>query len=77
MSKTAKTVKKSADALTKAEARTELEALAAEIARHDELYHAKMRLKFRTPRMTPWLHATGRSKRASLIWCARTVHPGA
>ena len=43
MSKTAKTIKKPADALTltKAEARAELETLAAEIARHDELYHAK------------------------------------
>ncbi len=40
MSKTAKT-RKPAEALTTTEARAELEALAAEIARHDELYHAK------------------------------------
>ncbi|MFM9845715.1 MAG: NAD-dependent DNA ligase LigA [Hyphomicrobiaceae bacterium] len=40
MSKTAK-IKKPVESLTKAEARFELEALAAEIARHDELYHAK------------------------------------
>ncbi len=38
-----KTVKavKPLETLTKAEARSELEALAADIARHDELYHAK------------------------------------
>ena len=40
MTKTAKT-KKPVESLTKAEARAELGALAAEIARHDELYHAK------------------------------------
>ena len=40
MSKTVKT-RKPVEALTKAEARSELEALAADIARHDELYHAK------------------------------------
>ncbi|MET0568205.1 MAG: NAD-dependent DNA ligase LigA, partial [Hyphomicrobiaceae bacterium] len=40
MTKTAKT-KKPIESLTKAQARAELEALAREIARHDELYHAK------------------------------------
>jgi DNA ligase (NAD+) len=40
MSKTVKAVKP-VETLTKAEARSELEALAADITRHDELYHAK------------------------------------
>lgn len=40
MTKTAKS-RKPVESLTKAEARAELEALAREIARHDELYHAK------------------------------------